>query len=94
MGTMLNIINHLCYYITLYFRPLVNNDLGTIIIYSQSGVLAVTACEYGCADENMTWVRQPFTTTSTTTTLSPMYLNVANATVSTYNEPNEVCFIR
>ncbi|KAF9410041.1 hypothetical protein HW555_010758 [Spodoptera exigua] len=48
----------------------------------KSGVLAVTACEYGCADENMTWVKQPFTTTSTTTTLSPMYLNVANATTS------------
>uniref|UniRef100_A0A2A4JXZ6 Major facilitator superfamily associated domain-containing protein n=1 Tax=Heliothis virescens TaxID=7102 RepID=A0A2A4JXZ6_HELVI len=48
----------------------------------KSGVLAVTACEYGCADENMTWVKQPFTTTSTTTTLSPMYLNVANATTT------------
>lgn len=48
----------------------------------KTGVLAVTACEYGCADENMTWVRQPFTTTSTTTTLSPMYQGVANATTS------------
>ncbi|PZC75860.1 hypothetical protein B5X24_HaOG205562 [Helicoverpa armigera] len=48
----------------------------------KTGVLAVTSCEYGCADENMTWVKQPFTTTSTTTTLSPMYLNVANATTT------------
>ncbi|KAJ0179368.1 hypothetical protein K1T71_005080 [Dendrolimus kikuchii] len=46
----------------------------------KTGVLAVSSCEYGCADENMTWVKQPFTTTSTTTTLSPMYNSVANAT--------------
>ncbi|XP_045763576.1 uncharacterized protein LOC123866204 [Maniola jurtina] len=46
----------------------------------KSGVLAVSACEYGCADDNMTWVTRPFTTTSTTTTLSPMYNSVANAT--------------
>ncbi|CAH2092017.1 unnamed protein product [Euphydryas editha] len=46
----------------------------------KSGVLAVSSCEYGCADDNMTWVRRPFTTTSTTTTLSPMYNSVANAT--------------
>ncbi|XP_045459822.1 uncharacterized protein LOC123670369 [Melitaea cinxia] len=46
----------------------------------KSGVLAVSACEYGCADDNMTWVRRPFTTTTTTTTLSPMYNSVANAT--------------
>ncbi|CAG9563094.1 unnamed protein product [Danaus chrysippus] len=46
----------------------------------KSGVLAVSACEYGCADDNLTWVMQPFTTTSTTTTLSPMYNSVANAT--------------
>ncbi|CAH0721680.1 unnamed protein product, partial [Brenthis ino] len=46
----------------------------------KSGVLAVSACEYGCADENMTWVTRPFTTTSTSTTLSPMYNSVANAT--------------
>ncbi|XP_049888125.1 uncharacterized protein LOC126382357 [Pectinophora gossypiella] len=46
----------------------------------KTGVLAVGACEYGCADDNMTWVLEPFTTTSTTTTLSPMYNSVANAT--------------
>ncbi|CAK1551833.1 unnamed protein product [Leptosia nina] len=49
----------------------------------KSGVLAVGACEYGCADENMTWVMQPFTTTSTTTTLSPLYNSVANFTTPT-----------
>ncbi|VVC89163.1 unnamed protein product [Leptidea sinapis] len=46
----------------------------------KSGVLAVGACEYGCADENMTWVMTPFTTTSTTTTVRPLYNSVANAT--------------
>ncbi|KAI8440266.1 hypothetical protein MSG28_001633 [Choristoneura fumiferana] len=46
------------------------------------GVLALGACEYGCGDKNMTWVRQPYTTTSTSTTLSPMYESVANATPS------------
>ncbi|XP_041973029.1 uncharacterized protein LOC121728799 isoform X2 [Aricia agestis] len=49
----------------------------------RSGVLAVSACEYGCADDNMTWVQRPFTTTTTTTALPPMYNSVANATPST-----------
>ncbi|CAH2062787.1 unnamed protein product, partial [Iphiclides podalirius] len=47
------------------------------------GVLAVGACEYGCADEDMSWLTEPFTTTSTSTTLSPMYNSVANVTMST-----------
>ncbi|XP_037297227.1 uncharacterized protein LOC115452751 [Manduca sexta] len=51
----------------------------------KTGVLAVGSCEYGCADPNMTWVRQSFTTTSTTTTLSPMYNTVSNDTT----EPEE-----
>ncbi|KAL0839610.1 hypothetical protein ABMA28_016289 [Loxostege sticticalis] len=51
----------------------------------KSGVLAVGSCEYGCADENMTWVRQPFATTTTTSTLSPMYNSVANSTAPTVN---------
>ncbi|XP_068628197.1 uncharacterized protein SP1173 [Battus philenor] len=48
----------------------------------KKGVLAVGACEYGCADEDLSWLTEPFTTTSTTTTLSPMYNSVANATPS------------
>ncbi|XP_072941724.1 uncharacterized protein SP1173 [Epargyreus clarus] len=46
----------------------------------KTGVLAVTDCEYGCADDNMTWVMEPFNTTTTTTALPPMYNSVANAT--------------
>ncbi|RVE49531.1 hypothetical protein evm_005872 [Chilo suppressalis] len=38
----------------------------------KTGVLAVTSCEYGCADDNMTWVKQPFPTT-TTTTMNPAF---------------------
>ncbi|CAG4964486.1 unnamed protein product [Parnassius apollo] len=48
----------------------------------KKGVLAVGACEYGCADEDMTWLTEPFSTTSTTTTLRPMYNSVANATAT------------
>lgn len=61
----------------------------------KSGVLAVGSCEYGCADENMTWIKQPFTTTSTTTTLSPMYNSVANATygIELVTESEEVQYI-
>lgn len=55
----------------------------------KSGVLAVGSCEYGCADENMTWVRQPFTTSTTTTTLSPMYNSLVNETEDSQNTDDE-----
>ncbi|XP_045534115.1 uncharacterized protein LOC106708597 [Papilio machaon] len=48
----------------------------------KKGVLAVGACEYGCASDDMSWLTEPFLTTTTTTTLSPMYNSVANATPS------------
>ncbi|KAI5634323.1 MFS_1 like family domain-containing protein [Phthorimaea operculella] len=47
---------------------------------SKSGVLAVGNCEYGCADDNMTWLQTAFPSTTSTTTLSPMWAGVANAT--------------
>lgn len=52
------------------------------LYFLKTGVLAVTSCEYGCADDNMTWVKKPFTTTSTTSTIRPMY--ITNVTVSLY----------
>ncbi|XP_045492373.1 uncharacterized protein LOC123691837 [Colias croceus] len=55
----------------------------------KSGVLAVGACEYGCADENMTWVMQPFKTIPTTTTLRPLYNSVFNATTTTNGSLSE-----
>lgn len=55
----------------------------------KSGVLAVGSCEYGCADPNMTWIRQPFTTTSTTTTLRPMYNTLVNASAQTNGSVDE-----
>ncbi|XP_013134646.1 PREDICTED: uncharacterized protein LOC106100364 [Papilio polytes] len=48
----------------------------------KKGVLAVGTCEYGCASDDMSWLTEPFLTTTTTTTLSPMYNSVANATPS------------
>ncbi|KOB69195.1 Macrophage MHC class I receptor 2-like protein, partial [Operophtera brumata] len=61
-------------------------DQDSAYVMQETGVLAVGACEYGCYNESMDWVRQPFTTTSTSTTLSPMYNSVANAT--TTQKPN------
>ncbi|KAL4714450.1 hypothetical protein ACJJTC_017745 [Scirpophaga incertulas] len=60
----------------------------------KSGVLAVTSCEYGCADENMTWLMEPYVTPPTTTTISVMYNNVPNytmpsANISSYDDDND-----
>ncbi|XP_037967817.2 uncharacterized protein LOC105385226 [Plutella xylostella] len=46
----------------------------------KTGVLAVTKCEYGCADDNMTWLTQPFPVPATTTTVRPLYANILNET--------------
>ncbi|XP_026326657.1 uncharacterized protein LOC113235241 [Hyposmocoma kahamanoa] len=45
----------------------------------KTGDLVVGICEYGCADDNMTWMFKPFSTTTTSTTSSLMYNSVANA---------------
>ncbi|CAG9792005.1 unnamed protein product [Diatraea saccharalis] len=58
----------------------------------KTGVLAVSSCEYGCADDNMTWIKKPFPTTTTTTTLSPMYYTASNYTPMfnfTYDDDEE-----
>ncbi|XP_013185915.2 uncharacterized protein LOC106131367 [Amyelois transitella] len=41
----------------------------------KSGVIALTSCEYGCADDNMTWVKQPFAISemSDDTTAGPLF---------------------
>ncbi|XP_053599751.1 uncharacterized protein SP1173 isoform X2 [Plodia interpunctella] len=56
----------------------------------KTGVLALTSCEYGCADDNMTWVKEPFAISDTynDSTPGPLF-TISNTTWQSDGYPDD-----